>query len=258
YNTFFYLHIYRKKETVEAEKLPAVPESVLRKRKSREEVKAARLQTSIKQRANRYKKRKVIFKRAENYVREYRTKERDEIRLIRQAKNRGNYYIPGEARLAFVIRIRGVNQVAPKVRKVLQLFRLKQINNGVFVKLNKATINMLRIVEPYITWGYPNLKSVRELIYKRGFAKINRERIPITSNSIIEKKLGRSGIICMEDLIHEIFTVGQKFKYASNFLWPFKLNTPNGGWRKKTNHYVEGGDFGNREDKINELLRRMV
>ncbi|XP_029175162.1 general transcription factor 3C polypeptide 2-like isoform X2 [Nylanderia fulva] len=247
----------KKESEVPPKKLPAVPESVLKKRKRRETVKAARLQISIKQRADRYKKRKQIFNRAEKYVKEYRRKERDEIRLIRQAKNRGNYYIPGEARLAFIIRIRGVNQVAPKVRKVLQLFRLKQINNGVFVKLNKATINMLRIVEPYITWGYPNLKSVRELIYKRGFAKINKQRIPITSNSIIEKKLGRSNIICTEDLIHEIFTVGPKFRYASNFLWPFKLNTPNGGWRKKTNHYVEGGDFGNREDKINELLRRM-
>ena len=43
-------------------------------------------------------------------------------------------------------------------------------------------------------------------------------------------------------------------------IWFFnlQLNTPTGGWRKKTNHYVEGGDFGNREDKINELLRRMV
>jgi len=61
----------------------------------------------LQQRADRYKKRKQIFKRAEEYVKEYRTKERDEIRLMRQAKNRGNYYIPGEARLAFVIRIRG-------------------------------------------------------------------------------------------------------------------------------------------------------
>lgn len=34
---------------------------------------------------------------------------------------------------------------------------------------------------------------------------------------------GRSNLICMEDLIHEIFTVGTKFKYASNFLWPFKV-----------------------------------
>ncbi|KAJ8668835.1 hypothetical protein QAD02_000099 [Eretmocerus hayati] len=241
-----------------SKKLPAVPESVLKRRKRRETAKAARLQTAIKRKTNFHKKRKEIFKRAEQYVKEYRIKERDEIRLIRTAKKQGNYYIPGEARLAFVMRIRGVNQVSPKVRKVLKLFRLRQINNGVFIKLNKATINMLRIIEPYITWGYPNLKSVRELIYKRGFAKINRQRIPITSNAIIEKALGNKNIICTEDLIHEIFTVGQKFKYASNFLWPFKLNTPTGGWRKKTNHYVEGGDFGNREDKINELLRRMV
>lgn len=117
-----------------------------------------------------------------------------------------------------------INKVAPKVRKVLQLFRLRQINNGVFVKLNKATINMLRICEPYITWGYPNLKSVRELIYKRGFAKINGQRIPITSNQLIEDRLSKCGVICMEDLIHEIFTVGPKFKYASNFLWPFKVS----------------------------------
>jgi hypothetical protein len=34
---------------------------------------------------------------------------------------------------------------------------------------------------------YPNLKSVRELIYKRGFAKIHGQRIPITSNKIIEE-----------------------------------------------------------------------
>nr|CAJ17237.1 ribosomal protein L7e [Agriotes lineatus] len=239
--------------------LPAVPESVLKHRKRRLLARKHAVQSRIKKRTDNIKKRKDIFQRAEQYVKEYRIKERDEIRLARQAKNRGNYYVPGDAKLAFVIRIRGVNQVAPKVRKVLQLFRLRQINNGVFVKLNKATLNMLRICEPYITWGYPNLKSVRELVYKRGFAKVTGQRIPITSNKIIEDRLGKSSnIICTEDLIHEIFTVGSKFKFASNFLWPFKLNTPTGGWRKKTNHYVEGGDFGNREDKINELLRRMV
>ena len=51
--------------------------------------------------------------------------------------------------------------------------RLRQINNGVFIRINKATHNMLKLVEPYIAWGYPNLKSVRELIYKRGFGKIS-------------------------------------------------------------------------------------
>jgi len=120
------------------------------------------------------------------------------------------------------------------------------------------TKNFKLDTEPYVAWGTPNLKSVRELVYKRGFAKVEGRRTPLSSNDVVEKTMGKHGIICVEDLIHEIFTVGPNFKYASNFLWPFKLNTPSGGWRKKTNHFVEGGDFGNREDKINELLRKMV
>ena len=47
-----------------------------------------------------------------------------------------------------------VNEIAPKPRKILQLLRLLQINNGVFVKVTKATEQMLRLVEPYVTYGY--------------------------------------------------------------------------------------------------------
>lgn len=32
---------------------------------------------------------------------------------------------------------------------------------------------MLQRVEPYVAFGYPNLKSVKELIYKRGYAKVS-------------------------------------------------------------------------------------
>ena len=46
-----------------------------------------------------------------------------------------------------------INEIAPKPRKILQLLRLLQINNGVFVKVTKATEQMLRLVEPYITYG---------------------------------------------------------------------------------------------------------
>ena len=56
----------------------------------------------------------------------------------------------------------------------------------------------------------------------------------------------------MEDLIHEIMTVGPHFKEANNFLWPFKLKAPFGGLKKKRNHYVERGDAGNRENYISE------
>merc|ERR1712004_325227 len=239
-------------------KLPAVPETILKRRKRQAENRALRAKEAVKSKVARKAKRAEIFKRAEKFAKEYQDQERDEIRLRREARKEGNYYVPGDPKLAFVMRIRGINQVSPKVKKVLQLFRLRQINNGVFIKLNKATINMLRICEPYITWGTPNLKSVRELIYKRGFLKVEGKRTPITSNDLVESTLGRHVMICVEDLIHEIFTVGSNFKYVSNTLWPFKLNTPNGGWRKKTNHFVEGGDFGCREDKINALLRNMI
>ena len=70
------------------------------------------------------------------------------------------------------MRIKGINKIDPKKRKTLQLLRLLQINNGVFIKLTKATMEMIRIVEPLVAYGYPNMKSVRELIYKRGYGKV--------------------------------------------------------------------------------------
>lgn len=102
---------------------------------------------------------------------------------------------------------------------MLTLLRLRQLHNGVFVKLNKATIQMLRLVEPYVTYGYPNKETIKKLIYKRGYVKQEGARIPITSNEQIEKSLGKYGIMCVEDLIHEITNCGPHFKEANNFLW---------------------------------------
>jgi 60S ribosomal protein uL30 len=239
-------------------KTTPVPETLLKKRKTRDTVRV----TAEKKRSIVKKKlkqtRRVIFKRAEQYIKEYRTMEQSLIRFKRQAKKAGNFYLQPEAKLAFVIRIRGVMGLHPKPRKILSLLRLRQINNGVFIRLTNATKQMLTLVDPYITYGYPNLKSIKELIYKRGFGKIDGQRIAITSNKIIEKRLSKRGIICVEDLVHEIFTVGPNFKQANKFLWPFKLSPPTGGWVKTLNHYNEGGDSGNREDKINELIHRMV
>jgi large subunit ribosomal protein L7e len=54
--------------------------------------------------------------------------------------------------------------------------------------------------------------------------------------------LGKFGLTCVEDLVHELVTVGPHFKEANSFLWydivilmcrPFKLRSPKGGFRKK-------------------------
>ncbi|KAF3773591.1 60S ribosomal protein L7-2, partial [Nymphaea thermarum] len=234
-----------------------IPESVLKKRKRLEEWNLAKKQEIEAKRKKNAENRKLIFKRAQAYAKEYEENDKELVRLKREAKLKGGFYVNPEAKLLFIIRIRGINAMHPKTRKILQLLRLRQIFNGVFLKVNKATMNMLHKVEPYVTYGYPNLKSVKELIYKRGYGKLKNQRIPLTDNSIVEEALGKYGIICVEDLIHEIMTVGPHFKEANNFLWPFKLSAPSGGLKKKRNHYVEGGDAGNREDKINELIRRM-
>ncbi|KAH0858223.1 hypothetical protein HID58_086484 [Brassica napus] len=234
-----------------------VPESVLKKRKREEEWALAKKQNAEAAKKTNAANRKLIYKRAEQYAKEYAEKEKELISLKREAKLKGGFYVDPEAKLLFIIRIRGINAIDPKTKKILQLLRLRQIFNGVFLKVNKATMNMLRRVEPYVTYGFPNLKSVKELIYKRGYGKLNSQRVALTDNSIVEQALGKHGIICAEDLIHEILTVGPHFKEANNFLWPFQLKAPLGGLKKKRNHYVEGGDAGNRENFINELIRRM-
>jgi len=164
-----------------------VPESLLKKRKGEAKNKAHLAARLLALRAKRRAKRKVIFKKAEQYIKEYRNSARTLINLRREAKKKGNFFLEPEAKVALVVRIRGINGLGPRARKILQLLRIRQINNATLVKLNKASIAMLRIVEPYVAYGYPSLKTVKELVYKRGYAKVTKQRIPITDNSIIEK-----------------------------------------------------------------------
>ncbi|GAM25431.1 hypothetical protein SAMD00019534_086060, partial [Acytostelium subglobosum LB1] len=243
--------------TTSTTKTSGAPEAVLRRRATSQ--KKNLMFAKAERERPKAKTTTLRFKRAEKYTKEYRNSERENNRLDRLAKNPNakSLKIPSDAKIAFVIRIRGVYGIAQKPKKVLQLLRLLQLNNGVFVKLNPAMINMLKIVEPYIAYGYPNHKSVKELIYKRGFAKIDGQRLPITNNEMIEEHLGRHGMLCVEDLVHEIFTCGKYFRVVNQFLWPFKLNCPRGGVSTKKTNVIEGGDSGNQEHLINNLIQKM-
>lgn len=238
----------------------AVPEQVKLKLE-RNSLLAEEKQKAVSAKKEERKQQRVALKaRSLKYDKEYASHENKLVSLRRQAKADGNFFVEPEPKLLFVIRIKGILKLAPKPRKVFQLLRLKQLNNGVFLKVNKPILNMLKLVQPYVTYGYPTLKTVRELLYKRGFAKVNKQRIPLSDNSTISSNLGGScGIHGMEDLIHEIYTVGPHFKEASNFLWPFKLSAPRGGFVCKRHGYCEqrGGDWGNREELVNELISRM-
>ncbi|KAI8849487.1 ribosomal protein L30, ferredoxin-like fold domain-containing protein [Chytridium lagenaria] len=239
---------------------PTVPEAILKKRKTLEKLQAERAARALTQKQEKKEKKKVVFKRAEQFVKEFRTRERDEIRMRKIAKAPETMELNvGDEKLAFVVRVKGINHLAPKPRKILQLLRLTKINSGVFLKLNKSTLHMLQCVNPYVAWGYPSMKSVRDLIFKRGFAKLDHKRVAISDNAVVEAELGKCGVICVEDVVHQIYTVGEHFKEVNRFLAPFMMSNPHGRLEgKKAEMLVEGGrGSGNRGHMINELVEKM-
>ncbi|KAK9280738.1 hypothetical protein L1049_003626 [Liquidambar formosana] len=241
----------------EPKPLSYIPETILKKRRNNEEWAIKRKQ-QLERTIRKIKDDKALtFKRAEHYIKEYRNKELDLIQMKQRGKRRRPAFVTPESKLLFIIRIQGKNEIHPKTRKILKSLGLWRIYSGIFVKANERMMEMLQRVEPYITYGYPNLKNVRELIYKKGYAKIDRQRVPLTENNIIEGALGKHGIICIEDIVNEIANVGPHFKEVTNFLWPLTLSKPEEGLQGKKKLYKDGGDTGNRKDHINELISKM-
>lgn len=236
------------------------PESVLKKEATKAKI-AAEAEAASKAAEAKAKADIETFKaNAAKYDAAYEAEQKEAVENRRKAKAAGGFYVPAEPKVALVIRIRGCIGVSPKAKKVMQLFRLRQLHNCTLVKLNEATIRMLRLIEPYVTYGYPTRATIQKLVYKRGFGKINKQRVPIADNSVIAEGLSSVGIECAADLINELYTVGPNFKQVNNFLWPFKLSSPKGGFSRKTKllHFMEGGEAGARGEEINKLVKRMI
>jgi large subunit ribosomal protein L7e len=51
-------------------------------------------------------------------------------------------------------------------------------------------------------FSYPTRETIRKLVLKRGYGKINHQRIPLTNNRLVEGNLGKFGITSVDDLIN--------------------------------------------------------
>ena len=182
-----------------------IPENIQKKTARDAKLLAARKTEREAAKKQRAEKRTLAAKNAEKYANEYAAADKALIDAKRSAKKAGNFFVEPEAKIAFVIRIRGINKLSPKQKKIMQLLRLRQLHNGVFVRLNRATWNMVRYVEPLITYGYPTRSTVSKLIYGRGYGKVNRSRIPLNDNAVIDQTLGSHGISCVEASISFVF-----------------------------------------------------
>ncbi|XP_046877418.1 60S ribosomal protein L7-like 1 [Hypomesus transpacificus] len=234
-----------------------VPENLLKKRKAYQAIKATQAKLALLEKRKVCKGKPLKFKRLEDFLKESHRKHRDETRINRAHRRPAAPLPPAKNRLVFAVRIREIKGVSPRVMKVVQMLRLRKIFSGAFVRVNKTSMAMLKMVEPYVAWGFPNLKSVRELILKRGQAKVDRKKVPLTDNTLIEKHLGQQGIICLEDLIHEVYSVGRHFRTVNCFLWPFRLSVARHAARDKAGLLKDIGNPGYRAADINSIIRQL-
>lgn len=165
------------------------------------------------------------------------------------------------SKMVFVIRIREPNGMPKKIKKILNGMKLKSANEGVFLRYDETTKKQLHLIEPWVTYGAPSKSMVNDLIRRRGHGKLDGKRIPLSDNTIVEKALGENtegAVICVDDMVHELYSVGSEFKKVNNFLWAFHLQAPRSKFQKEKLNFKDGGDYGDRGEEIDELIRQML
>ena len=130
------------------------------------------LNNKIIKKNNQIKNTRKIM--AQNYIKEFKIRKDMRIRENRISRDMKKFFVPIKPTIIFAIRLKGINGLPPRSKKILDLIRLKKINNGVFLKLNSSSLQLLRKIEPYIAYGYPTPKTIRNLINKKGFGKIGK------------------------------------------------------------------------------------
>lgn len=190
----------------------------------------------------------------EKLLREFKAKKDAEEKLL---SNPDAFYVPEESKFFVVIQIRSSIECAPKPRKTLEVLRLGKINRAVIVRNNKCIKNMLKVAKDYIAYGSCNYETLRKLVYSRGFGKINGSKVKLNNESIEDAFEGKYK--CVEELVDVIYNGKEDITKVCNFLYPFGLAAPAGGFRgRKAKDFVMGGSTNNHMELIGELLERML
>lgn len=164
----------------------------------------------------------------------------------------------------FAIRIREDAGRPPKcVRNILVQLRLKRPNTGVFVRYDATTKKHLHLVEPWVVYGTPSDGIVGDLMKRRSFGKTKDSKVvPLSDNTVIEQALGDShGLICMEDMVHELIHAGENFDAVSKFLVPFPLTSDKSKFEKKllsANSQFGREHYGDKGEEIDEFIKLML
>ncbi|MCX6804378.1 MAG: uL30 family ribosomal protein [Candidatus Diapherotrites archaeon] len=139
-----------------------------------------------------------------------------------------------------VIRIRGTVNVTPRLKKALEYMNLRRVNNLSIWSEEQQGKGTVVKVKDYTAYGKINDETLKELIAKK--AK------PAVIGSKIDAKK-----------VFEEIKKGKTPRQAGikNL---FRLSPPRGGFEREgvKASYKVGGALGDRGEKINELILRMI
>lgn len=184
--------------------------------------------------------------------------------------------------VGFVIRIHEGRHTSNTVKKELSNMGLKKKYDAKFVKLDfegignltvfllsciyfgsivllNVNIGRLKPLDAYLAYGYISNNSVVELVHRRSHIMNKGRKEALTDNITVEKHLGEDGILCLNDLSHEIFNLGPQFDKCNNLLTTFELSSPLGNFDTKILklHDAIESQAGFIGDKMEEFLNKI-
>ena len=231
------------------------PESYLKRRNEIRE-KAAKMRMRKVQKkftAKVQNDKRVKFKRAERFLAESVHRDRDSVRLLRvknAIRNSPSTAAASTGNIALVLRLANSKGLTAEVTAILRdQLNLAAAGRAVLVRLDEPTVRALQQVRPYVVYGKPSQGLISELVTKKAVALIDVVATPIVDNTIVEKELGKEcGLVCLEDLAHELSTVGEHFDRVRKFLLPFNLKLSKASGNKR----------GNVKEKITPIVAKLI
>ena len=150
-----------------------------------------------------------------------------------------------------VVRVRGIVNVKPDVKKTLKLLRLTRANHCVLVEESDMYKGMLQVVKDYATWGEINKEAISKLITSRGM---------VVGDTNITKEFLKSATPydSIEKLSEAIVDSKIKYREIPDIKPLFRLNPPKGGYEGIKRSFTNGGALGYRGKDINKLIGRMI
>jgi len=149
------------------------------------------------------------------------------------------------------VRVRGIVNVKPDIKRTLQLLRLTRVNHCVLLEENASIKGMLQIAKDYITWGEIEKAILSELIDSRGKLEGDKD----LTEDYIKSATSYNNLEKLSQAI-----IDNKFKYKDipNVKPIFRLSPPKKGYEGIKRSFVNKGALGYRRKEINKLLERMI